>query len=118
MRCPKTARSKPSPPPAHPVSYWACNGTRSGNGRKTLPVLPSSRRSATPAGRFNKVSERRHRMDLQLAGKTALITGGSKGIGRATAEVLAGEGCNLILVARELSNLDAAADAIRAKCQV
>jgi NAD(P)-dependent dehydrogenase (short-subunit alcohol dehydrogenase family) len=57
-------------------------------------------------------------MDLQLAGKTALITGGSKGIGRATAEVLAGEGCNVILVARELSNLDEAADAIRAKCQV
>ena len=39
-------------------------------------------------------------MDLQIAGKTALITGGSKGIGRATAEVLAGEGVNVILVAR------------------
>ena len=40
-------------------------------------------------------------MDLELAGKTALITGGSKGIGRATAEVLADEGCDVILVARE-----------------
>jgi NAD(P)-dependent dehydrogenase (short-subunit alcohol dehydrogenase family) len=57
-------------------------------------------------------------MDLKLAGKTALITGGSKGIGRATGEVLAGEGCNVILVAREQSNLDEAAAAIRARHQV
>jgi NAD(P)-dependent dehydrogenase (short-subunit alcohol dehydrogenase family) len=57
-------------------------------------------------------------MDLQLAGKTALISGGSKGIGRATAEVLAGEGCNVILVAREQSTLDEAAAGIRAKRQV
>ena len=45
-------------------------------------------------------------MDLKLAGKTALITGGSKGIGRATGDVLAGEGCKVILVAREPGTLD------------
>ncbi len=57
-------------------------------------------------------------MDLQLAGKTVLITGGSKGIGKATAEVLAEEGCNLILVARNAVLLEAVAAAIRAKRQV
>jgi NAD(P)-dependent dehydrogenase (short-subunit alcohol dehydrogenase family) len=57
-------------------------------------------------------------MDLQLAGKTVLITGGSKGIGQATAEVLAEEGCNLILVARDAATLEAAAAGIRAKRQV
>jgi NAD(P)-dependent dehydrogenase (short-subunit alcohol dehydrogenase family) len=51
-------------------------------------------------------------MDLKLAGKTVLITGGSKGIGRATAEVFAAEGCDLILVARTAADLEATRAAI------
>jgi len=51
-------------------------------------------------------------MDLKIVGKTALITGSSKGIGRATAEVFAAEGCNVILVARSAENLAAAKSAI------
>ncbi|HUL90105.1 MAG TPA: short-chain dehydrogenase/reductase [Pseudolabrys sp.] len=57
-------------------------------------------------------------MDLNLIGKTALITGGSKGIGRAAAEVLAGEGCNVIIVSRNTDALAAAKSAIVQKTNV
>ena len=48
-------------------------------------------------------------MDLGLAGKRALVTGASKGIGRATAGVLAQEGCDVHLVARNAGELAALA---------
>jgi 3-oxoacyl-[acyl-carrier protein] reductase len=57
-------------------------------------------------------------MDLKLAAKTALITGGSKGIGRAAAEMLAVEGCNVILVSRSAERLDAAKSEIVRKANV
>lgn len=57
-------------------------------------------------------------MDLHLSGRTALITGASKGIGLASAESLAAEGVNLILVSRTQSDLDGARDRIAARHNV
>ncbi len=45
-------------------------------------------------------------MDLNLKGRRALITGGSKGIGLAIATSLAAEGCDLHLAARTQSELE------------
>jgi 3-oxoacyl-[acyl-carrier protein] reductase len=50
-------------------------------------------------------------MDLGLRGRKALVTGASKGIGRACAEVLAEEGCDVVLVSRTAADLEA----VRAK---
>jgi NAD(P)-dependent dehydrogenase (short-subunit alcohol dehydrogenase family) len=48
-------------------------------------------------------------MDLQLASKRAVVTGGSRGIGKAVARVLAEEGCDVALAARTPEPLHAAA---------
>ena len=53
-------------------------------------------------------------MDLGLAGKRALVTGSSKGIGRAIAAQLAAEGARVTLCARGAGALDQAVHAIRA----
>lgn len=57
-------------------------------------------------------------MDLQLKGRTALITGGSKGIGKAIACGLAEEGVNLVLLARTAELLEAAAEEIASATKV
>ena len=53
-------------------------------------------------------------MDLGLHGKTAIITGGSEGIGKAAAVSMAAEGADVVIAARRADVLNAAADEIRA----
>ena len=48
-------------------------------------------------------------MDLQLTGKTAVVTGGSKGIGKACARLLAEQGVDVAILARNLAMLEATA---------
>jgi len=46
-------------------------------------------------------------MDLQLRGKRAIITGGTRGIGRAIADTLADEGCHVQIktIAKQAINI-------------
>jgi NAD(P)-dependent dehydrogenase (short-subunit alcohol dehydrogenase family) len=55
-------------------------------------------------------------MDLQLTGKRALITGGSRGIGKAVAAALAAEGVDVALLARDPQRLAAAVAELSASC--
>ncbi len=53
-------------------------------------------------------------MDLGLTGSVAVVTGGSKGIGRATAQLLSEEGCDVAIAARDAERLEKVAAEIQA----
>lgn len=57
-------------------------------------------------------------MELELGGKSVLITGASRGIGRAAAMTFAAEGCSLHLAARSADQIESLRDEILAKHKV
>jgi 3-oxoacyl-[acyl-carrier protein] reductase len=57
-------------------------------------------------------------MDYKLSGKVAIVTGASRGIGRAIAQTLAAEGVKLTLVARSKDQLEELAHSLETECLV
>jgi 3-oxoacyl-[acyl-carrier protein] reductase len=55
------------------------------------------------------------RVDLQLKNRNAVILGGTRGIGRAIAELLADEGCNVALCARKAAEVEEAGRSLWAR---
>jgi NAD(P)-dependent dehydrogenase (short-subunit alcohol dehydrogenase family) len=71
--------------------------------------------SALPPRHNARFGAKETRMDLKLAGRHVLITGGSKGIGLACAQEFGREGATLTLVARNQGGLDSAVAQLRAQ---
>ena len=53
-------------------------------------------------------------MDLGIEGRRAIVTGGSKGLGRAIAQELIDAGCNVAICSRNAEEIATAGDELRA----
>jgi gluconate 5-dehydrogenase len=102
---------------------WFC-GALSGTRPRLLPAQKANRRKADSAGtdwrsatdavgsRFVSESKMDSLSQFSLAGRRALVTGSSRGIGLAIATALAGAGADLVLNARDGVTLGAAVESL------
>src|SRR5690242_3939661 len=90
-----------------PMKGKAGSGSKRNGLRYMLPACAA----AIGAGAY-MISRRPQR---SIAGRVALITGGSRGLGLELARTLARHGCRLILVARNPEELSRAADNLRGR---
>src|SRR5881397_2061761 len=87
--------------------------------RRALATLAPGSLRANNAQRATKIAVTPTRgenaMDLGLQGKHAIVTGGSRGIGKAIARELAREGVDVAIVARNKADLEATARELAAE---
>src|SRR2546430_1313598 len=77
--------------------------------------LPRRRRTMTSSKTNPQAATTNTPVTTDMNRMTALVTGGSRGLGRALGEALAAAGARVVLVAREAGPLEQAAAAIRAR---
>src|SRR5579862_6313995 len=81
---------------------WASILSRRGCRGEPRMLLAAGRRAYSPGQQTGKGRA----MDLGLKGKKAIVTGGTRGIGRAVATLLAAEGCDVAICARNKGPVD------------
>jgi NAD(P)-dependent dehydrogenase (short-subunit alcohol dehydrogenase family) len=87
--------------------------TRAGDGRPRLSGVGAALLAVTGGVALARALSRRRRYSFD--GKTVLITGGSRGLGLALARCFASEGAQLVLAARNRSELDGAVRMLQAE---
>src|SRR6266536_4088594 len=98
------SRSAPSTAANRKISYEVSPTARGVRAAKlsTLAMRPSSHRALRPVGQDGRV-------DLGLAGRVYVVSGGSRGLGRAAAEALVAEGARVVIGARHEADVERAA---------
>ncbi|KAF5834889.1 hypothetical protein DUNSADRAFT_8193 [Dunaliella salina] len=106
---PMTQRREPGLKPYTPGEALVSNG---GPGTANRPIGLSFPGSSSQTG----LAMTKVRNSYKASGKTVVITGGSQGIGRATALLFARKGYNVVVTARDLTKLQYVADDCEQAC--